>query len=376
MKWYFGDMAIEKRPGRASPFRVYWNNPFTKAREHLSFATMDEAKKYDSLIKHRLKYERESFRPIEENPLTGGTVRELVALYLSAAKMAEKNLKETLMHLKTIFEMFGKREASSLEKKDIVLYMQAQERAGIKTTTAYRRISILRTALGWANENGYLESNPFLGVKIPRGKNEKFAPPTLAEFEALMSVAPNHTQRALLLSVSLGVRVGESELLTLKWQDVDLERKVIRVWSAKKNLSRPYRDIPIREDLLKSFEAWKKEDLGLTPFPETIVHYRGKAVGSIKTTWNACKRRAGITRRLRPYDLRHAYATYALDGGADIKAVSENMGHSDASMVLRHYQHTKEETRRAAVESLPAFPGYVPKNVPKKCPQTKKDLQN
>lgn len=75
--------------------------------------------------------------------------------------------------------------------------------------------------------------------------------------------------------------------------------------------------------------------------PETIVRYKGKQVNSIKTAWKTCKENAEITRRLRPYDLRHAFATYAMDEGADLKDVADIMGHSDVSMVLKHYQHGK-----------------------------------
>lgn len=364
-------MAIRKRKGRASPYQAYWNNPFTGKRESVSFSTLREARAHDSLIKHRLEYERELFRHDNEEPsATGGTVKEVVALYLSNSKMSPGNMEDTLHHLKSLFAFMGRREVSSLAKKDIILYMQSEERAGRKTLTAHRRVSILRSALSWAHENGYLDVNPLAGMKIPKGKPERIAPPSLAEFESLMAAAPNHLQRVLLLSVCLGVRVGESELLSMRWEDVDTKRGLIRVWSADKNPNKPYRDVPIRADLLDAIEQWEKEDAGLNP--EVIIHYKGRPVKSIKTAWKTCKRNAGITRRLRPYDLRHAFATYALDGGADIKAVADNMGHSDPSMILKHYQHGKETARRMAVESIPALPSYVPKP----CAQTKKDSRN
>jgi integrase len=273
------------------------------------------------------------------------------------------NLKNTMYHLKPVAAAFTKREVSSLERRDLVLFINAQEQAGVKTLTAHRRLSILRAALAWAAENGLIDANPLLGMKIPKGRPERIAPPSIAEFYALMAAAPNHLQRALLLSVSLGVRIGPCELLSLKWRDVDIERGMIRVWSADKNPNRPFRDVPIREDVLESVKAWAKEDRFLQP--ESIVHYKGKQINSLKRAWKTCKNDAGITRRLRPYDMRHAFATFALDAGADIKAVADTMGHSDVSMILKHYQHGKAEARRAAVESLPPLPAYMPKALPK-----------
>ena len=56
-------MAIRKLANRKKPFQVYWNNPLTGGRESESFETETEAKKHDALIKYRLKFERETFRP-------------------------------------------------------------------------------------------------------------------------------------------------------------------------------------------------------------------------------------------------------------------------------------------------------------------------
>lgn len=363
-------MAIRKRKGRASPYQVYWNNPFTEKRESMSFVTLAEARKVESLIKHRLEFDRESFRPQDDDTHTGGTVGEILTLYLAAKKMAGINLKNTLYHLKPVSAAFSRKDVSNLDRRDIVIFMTEQAKANVRQLTIHRRLSILRAALAWAVESDLIVSNPLVGMKIPKGKPERIAPPTVSEFYALLSAAPGHLQRAILLGISLGVRAGPSELFSLQWKDVDIARKIIRVWSANKNPNRPYRDIPLRNDLVDSLKAWMLEDGTL--LPKTIVHYRGKQINSIKTAWKKCKQDAHITRRLRPYDLRHAFATYALDAGADIQAVADTMGHSDISMVLKHYQHGKEEARRAAVESLPDLSSHVPKA----CAQAKKGLQN
>lgn len=55
-------MAIRERKGRASPWQSYWNNPLTGKRECANFTTRQEAEKHDSLIKHRIKFDRESFK--------------------------------------------------------------------------------------------------------------------------------------------------------------------------------------------------------------------------------------------------------------------------------------------------------------------------
>lgn len=353
-------MAIRKRPGRPRPYEVYWNNPFTGKRETKYFSTKCEAEKENSLVLHRLKYEKEYFRPTDENDdFQDGTVNQILALYLSESGMSGINLTNTLHHLKTITKTFGKRDVVTLEKADLVSYMAKQRQSGVKVSTAHRRLSILRAALSWAEDRGYISSNPLRGFKISKGRPERIPPPSYMEAEKLIESSPPHLLRAILLSLYLGVRVGPSELLAIRWDDVDMDRGLVRVWSAKKNPDMPYRDLPLREDLLRHIKTWYEKDTPISPFPETVVHWQGRPIKSFKRAWASLKERCGITRKLRPYDLRHAFATFALNSGADIKSVAEMMNHSDPSMILEHYQHTSESTKRAIVEALP--------NVARKC---------
>jgi integrase len=279
-------MAIRRRKDRARQYQVYWNNPFTGKRESLSFDTLAEARKEDSLIQHRLKHERETFRPDEEGPQrTGGTVAEIVPLYLASKKFTPKNLQNILEHLKTVAAAFDKREAVSLEKKDFVKFISDATAKGIKITTSHRRLGILRSALAWAAENGIIERNPIQGMKLPQGQYEVFVPPSPAEATAILSAAQGHVRRAILLGIFLGVRVGPSELFRLKWPDVSFDRGIIRVWIANKNAKKPYRDVPIRPSLLEEMKDWHKEDQekGRGDF---IITYKGQPINSMKHGWH------------------------------------------------------------------------------------------
>ena len=90
-------------------------------------------------------------------------------------------------------------------------------------------------------------------------------------------------------------------------------------------------------------------------------------MSSIKNAWKQTLQRAGITRRIRPYDLRHAFATELIAGGVDVGTVAKLMGHSTPTMLLTHYQHVMDKQKRAAVEALPDI-GHVPKGM---CPKNK-----
>ena len=88
---------------------------------------------------------------------------------------------------------------------------------------------------------------------------------------------------------------------------------------------------------------------------EYIISYKGKPVKTLKTAWKTAKKKAGITKRLRLYDLRHAFATYLLAHGADLKAVSDMMGHHSTKMTADRYYQLVEDLKRKAVSKLPTL---------------------
>ncbi|MBR3664867.1 MAG: tyrosine-type recombinase/integrase, partial [Desulfovibrio sp.] len=98
---------------------------------------------------------------------------------------------------------------------------------------------------------------------------------------------------------------------------------------------------------------------------QNLINFKGKKVFAIKTSWATMLKRSGITRRIRPYDLRHAFATEAIAAGTDIGTVARLMGHSSPNMILQHYQFVMDKQKRAAVEALPEVK-YVPQNM---CPK-------
>jgi integrase len=340
-------MAIQHRTDRRLAWRVYWNNPHSGNRESKSFATEAEARKHDSLILHQLRYEPESFAGIMEQRADALTVEDLVYLYLKDRALTPKNLRFTLLHVRSVLAEIGRVLVPALDQHDMRKAVVALKATGIKQNTINRRVSIIKAALNWAEDNGIILENPVPRFRCPRGDDERIAPPTRAEIEAIMAVAPEHIRRMIIMALALGMRVGESEMFRLRWVDFDLERGVVRVWAAKKNKKRPWRDLTLRADLIPLLVAWRADGVAF------VVHFFGKPVGHVKRAWASTLRNAGITRRVRPYDLRHAFATYALDAGADPKAVSEVMGHADMAMIHRHYQHVLNRQRKEVMDMAP-----------------------
>lgn len=228
------------------------------------------------------------------------------------------------------------------------------------SATAKNKLSVFRTVMRWAASKGFCPMPDF--PKLPAAQYQKLVPPTPSELSAIMEVASEHVQRVIILGAQCGATVGECELFNLTWKDVDLELGILRIHGAKKNVNAPWREVPIRDSLLPLFRAWHEADSSAGM--EYLVHYESKPVKSIKRAWAASLHRAGIDRRIRPYDLRHAFATELIAARADIGTVAKLMGHSGPSMLLAHYQFVMDKQKRSAIEALPDL-GHVPKSM---CP--------
>ena len=114
------------------------------------------------------------------------------------------------------------------------------------------------------------------------------------------------------------------------------------------------------------FEQWKQEDQQTNA--RHLVNYNGKPVGDFHQAWKRTLGRAGVRLDIRPYDLRHAFATEAIAAGVDVGTVASLMGHSSPTMIFNHYQFVMDKQKRSAVEALPEVQ-YVAKSMwPKENP--------
>ncbi len=357
-------MAIRVQKGRKSPFVVYWLNPFTGRRESKACATRPEAEKLDDYVKYQLRHERETFRRQEQEtrqPAIVQTLESVMYLYLRARQLAVGNLAKTLDAIKEILATHGDTAIDTLDAGHLKAMQDAMTARLLSPATIHRRMGIVKAALRWAEAQGIVETVPRFPA-VPTVRHTRIVPPTPEEVAALYAAASPPLQRVIVLGYYLGMRVGPSELLKLTWADIDLAAAVVRVPNADKGNADPWREVPITPDVAALLTRWHQEDTA-AGIAHVVHQPGGKPVQSIKTAWRTAKRRAGITRRLRPYDLRHGFATQLIARGADVGTVAALMGHASPVMTLRHYQHVLTAQKQRAVEALPPLPECVQDDV-------------
>lgn len=341
-------MAIRKKN---AGYLVYYRNPHTGRQESFAVQTKEEAKKQDALVKYRLKFERDSFkRDDAAQERKGDTFEDAVYLFLNAKRYDKASLKSQLAQLKPWLDAFRGLGLDEVDKGRIGA-VKADLLGKTKPSTVRRKMAALRSVLHWAEDEGLIESAPKM-PPLPSEDNERFVPPTQAELLAMLRAAPDHIQRVIVLGFTFGMRIGQSELFRLSWDDVDFGRHIIRIPSSKKNRHEPWRELPIRDALMPVLRRWWNADATLAEMPHTVIHWQGMPVTTIKTAWAATIRRAGV-RYVRPYDLRHAFATEALAAGVDVGTTARMMGHTSPVMLLTHYQHVLDQQKKEAFDRLP-----------------------
>ena len=221
----------------------------------------------------------------------------------------------------------------------------------IKATTVHRELSDIMAIMAWAVENRKIAFNPIAGYKKPKRDDASIRPPSLSETNELLKYAPDHLVRAITIAWYTGTRPGAIELLQLKWSDVDWERRCLFVIGARKG-GPVRRVVPLDDGIMASLKKWYQAD-GEND-NRYMITFHGKPIKRITTAWNTTKAIAGITRRLRPYDLRHAFVTYLLEGGADLKSVSTMAGHSRTDTTTRIYQHINMDLMRDSIAKMPS----------------------
>jgi integrase len=277
---------------------------------------------------------------------------DLVNSYAEArlAHLQESTLEGFMYKMSAnILPFFGNMRAMSINDKKVDGYIK-QRLKKVKKTTIHRELSDIKAVLNWAVRRRYIAHNPIEKYDMPKKDNEIFLYPSQQEINAILKHAPERLKRAISLSYYTGLRPGRRELFSLNWNDVDFIHDAILVRSARKGGRFKSRLVPIHPDFTATLKSWyDKDDSPAGP----IIHYQGKRVGSLKKVFASAKKKAGVTRRLRMYDFRHAFASLLLKNSADLKSTSELLGHSRTETTTKIYQHTDSLMHRAAVGKLP-----------------------
>lgn len=241
-----------------------------------------------------------------------------------------------------LVELFKQADRSALERVDKMTlrrYLALLHKKNRKSTIA-RKLAALRTFFRYLVKEGVLAANPGELVATPR--QEKYLPTTLTVDEAYnllesMKGADRLSirDRAILeILYSCGLRVGE--LTGLNVGEVDFDQSLVRVTGK----GGKERIVPIGQHALKALHAYLEERSWPGENEPLFLNRFGKRLNARSIQRNLKKHLllAGVLKNATPHALRHSFATHLLDGGADLRAIQELLGHSSLSTTQKYTQ--------------------------------------
>ena len=238
-------------------------------------------------------------------------------------------------------------------------------------TVTYTR-TVQRKALNQALRWGHVHRNVATLVDVPATRRHTIAPLTVDQARALLQAVQGHRLEALYrLTLSLGLRRGEA--LGLRWQDVDLEHKTIRIVQSLQRVKGKLvmdapkthtsaRQMPLPDvlaDAMRAHQAaqeverviageeWQEHGLVFPTSVGTPTEPRN-LVRHFKTALRA----AALPETTRFHDLRHSCATFLIAQGVHPRVVMEILGHSHIGITMDTYAHVLPESQRQAVDGI------------------------
>ena len=267
---------------------------------------------------------------------------EFAAEFAGHLKLTRREWTKELSRLRTLVRHFGKRLLGSLTPYDVERY-RAARRTEVAGPSVNRELALLKSMYGKPARWGFSAvENPVKGVPYyPERQRERI----LGEDEGrrLVAACGESARPVVVVALQTGMRL--SEILGLRWEDVDFTRRCIRIERSKNN--RP-RKVPMNSavrELLLGIRG------GESPFVFTKTG-SAERLRCVRTAFGTACRRAGLE-GLRFHDLRHTFATNLVMGGVDLVTVKEILGHSDIAMTVR-YSHPSDARKMEAVERLAA----------------------
>ena len=235
---------------------------------------------------------------------------------------------------------------------------------GLKPKTVKNIHNFLLSAFDKAVSEKLISENPVKHCVLPKQEHEEMKTLPLDKLNLFFEEAKNSgVYEMYLTEMATGLRRGE--LLGLKWSDIDYEKRTIFVrrqicriegivTEGPLKTKNSYRRIVVPQDVLDVLKNKQINEYGFSDYifpsptggpisPDSVLHMLHRVL-----------ERAGLP-KIRFHDLRHTFATMALQNGVDVKTVSSILGHFSAGFTLDTYAHVTTSMQQNAAEKVGQF---------------------
>lgn len=221
--------------------------------------------------------------------------------------------------------------------------------------------SLCRRALEQAVTEKLIPQNTAEGCKLPSVRRKEMQLLTREELQKMLIQAKAEGYyEVFLLELTTGLRVGE--LMALQWDDLNFETEELRIerqicWVKGELLVQPpktkasIRTVILPHPVVEALRVYKQTVSSRWVFPSPKKEDAPLAPAAASHRLAKILRHAGC-KKVRFHDLRHTFATNALEHGMDVKTLSTIIGHVSSATTLNVYAHVTDDMQKQAVEKI------------------------
>jgi len=282
-------------------------------------------------------------------------IEKLIISYLEYIESIKRYSQQTVKAYRTDLNQFiefcnlrNKVTAIDLTERFIKKYLMQLSETGLDKRSIARKLASVRGLLKYAFQNQIINSNPVAYIKNPRS-NKKLPEVTTTEsilkiYSLADEVEDEPERLKIIFELLYGCALRVSELCNLNFGDLDIKSRTLRV----KGKGSKMRIVPVGQKSIEIIEEYlnitnhqsNNEPLiktkgGNRIYPRFVYRIINKYLSKVTDI-----------KKKSPHVLRHSAATHMLDGGADLRAVKELLGHENLS-TTQIYTHVSVERLKA-----------------------------
>jgi integrase/recombinase XerC len=285
-------------------------------------------------------------------------------LYIGSARGRSKNTTVNyavdLAQFADYLESEGISSPGELDRACLRGFLRELSGYGFSRRSIARKLSSLRGFTKYLASAGVTDGDPCAGLRGP--KAEQSIPRAIA-YEDIMKMmdeidrtSKKSARDRLILELLYGAGLRVNELVSLKWEDVDIEERELRVTGKGSKERRAYFGKPVRELL----RQWRDGAVskGHAAEGNAPVFYPEKAGAPRLTERTVHRMIVAVSRKVSlygvsPHTMRHSFATHMLERGAPLRVIQELLGHESLATTQKYLKVTVEQMKKSYLETHP-----------------------
>lgn len=276
------------------------------------------------------------------------TIEQLCGLYLEYAQAHKRSWRQDWNRFRgRIIPAWGRMKARSLARKDVA---SLHESIGADhPTEANLVVKLVSSMYSWGERQGYLPEghlNPCKGIRyFPSHRRDRWiqGEEMARLIESVDAEEDIYVRAAIMLLILTGCR--KSEILNARWEDVNIERKELRLPETKSGCAQM---VPLSAPAIEILQGLPR----MAGNPHVIPGERpGAHRVNVSKNWDRIRERAGLP-DLHLHDLRRSYGSILASDGVPLQIIQRLLRHSSIHVTQAHYGHLARDVVQGTAESL------------------------